>query len=426
MVLKLLFFCSCWCFFSFSNFSLLSVIFDYSAHFVLHVFFLFWFFGQCFWSVCFFVHFCSFFCIFFIFFLCSFFLCLCFFSRTGSGWSRANKIKKVQKMKNSRKDHRTWKMWEIQVFESRPYTLRTPSRKKSKTWKMNKKIKKNQKKQKHQKRKNGKKMKKKANLKTNWKNAKTSTNQKNQKMKKSKNQKQQKMINTKNNTGLERFSRFWNIKKYFSMENKTKKEGQPQIPTRKVNPNTLSFFLWCCCFWSPPPLGGVASPISFQVVLPSFPSFVWGCVPLNRVAFSALLFGGAARFPLLWVVLPAFSSSGWSCFSTFFWSVLLGFFLWVVFLFFLVLLPGACCLSSPPLGTAASFISCVGWCCLVFLLWVVLLFPSSFPWCCLPFRPSGGGAFSLLFGWVVLLSLLLLSCGVAVQNSKKDACSFLK
>ena len=183
--------------------------------------------------------------------------------------------------------------------------------------------------------------------------------------------------------------------------------------------------------WFPFSLGGVAFPLSFVVLLPSFfTSFGWGCFPFppsGSGAFSLLVclvaqlgfppLGGVAVFSspsgaiavlhLLWVELS---------FLLFSWVVLLG-----------------------PL-----------------LLWAVLRCPSLFAWCCLPFPPLvwdyfspvllgplllgvvlrpalspppplGGVAFSLsfgvvlpsfpsfgwarvpsLFGWVVLLGPLLL------------------
>ena len=122
--------------------------------------------------------------------------------------------------------------------------------------------------------------------------------------------------------------------------------------------------------WSPPPLGGVAFPLSFCVLVPSCPSSWWDY-------FSPrLLLGGAA-----WSTRAVLR-----CF----------FFAW-------------CCLSSPPfggaafprllLGGAAGF-SPVGWCC---------CFSFSFSWCCLPFPPLGGVAF---------FTCHLLG-GVAVQNQKE-------
>ena len=175
--------------------------------------------------------------------------------------------------------------------------------------------------------------------------------------------------------------------------------------------------------WCSPFLGGVAFPISFQVVLPSF-SFC--CVGL---LFSPpLLLGGVAWSTLPWVVLR--------CSSLFAW----------------------CCFPFHVLGSGALLLSTVG-CCLVFLLlWAVLPFPSPLAWCCLPLlwvelfflpplsvgwgclvspalgvvavfsvllvgllSPSllmGGAAWcSYFFGVVLLFSLLLR--GVAVQNQKE-------
>ena len=159
-----------------------------------------------------------------------------------------------------------------------------------------------------------------------------------------------------------------------------------------------------CCFSSP------------LVVLPSSPSCGWSCFfpssvgwcclvssSFGRCCFSSLLLCAAAFLLLLWVGLlsPRLQLGGaWStrvvlrCFFSFAW----------------------CCLSHPPFGGAAFP---PGWCCWVFLLWVVLLFflllfvvlPSfsSFGWSCI-FH---------LFCWVVLLGLLLLLGGVAVQNQKE-------
>ena len=167
--------------------------------------------------------------------------------------------------------------------------------------------------------------------------------------------------------------------------------------------------------WSPASLGGVAIPLSFGVELPSFRSFGYGlrspsllvggaawflfffcvvllfllffCVVLLSfpflsvvVLFSSLRLGGAAlstpprggvAFPISFcVLLPSFPSSGWDYLSPVFcWVVLLGPLGWC-FVFFL--LRGAAFLPLH-LGGAA-FLPSVGWCCWVFLLWVVLLF----------------------------------------------------
>ena len=117
-----------------------------------------------------------------------------------------------------------------------------------------------------------------------------------------------------------------------------------------IFPLWFSFSGWCCLFSPPsgrdyfstclllggaawftppwgvlgpalsPPLGGVAFPISFQVVLPSFPSFGvelpsspsvgWCC------RFLSLLLGWGCVPPLFgWVVLLGFQSFfGWCCF----------------------------------------------------------------------------------------------------------------
>ena len=146
----------------------------------------------------------------------------------------------------------------------------------------------------------------------------------------------------------------------------------------------LSSVWWCCLVHSSlgwccvPPLGGVAFPISFQVVLPSFASFWWDCLPsppLGGAVFSHLLKGGAAWFlPFLGglsfvVLLPSFPS--FRCGAAFLSSLQLG--------------PA---LSPPPLGGVAFPIS----------FQVVLpSFPSS-EWDYVP----------LLFGWVVLLGFFLL------------------
>ena len=155
----------------------------------------------------------------------------------------------------------------------------------------------------------------------------------------------------------------------------------------------------CGAAWSPPPLGGVAFPISFSLLLPSFPSPLggttyppssvgWCCLvhsSFGRCCFSNLLPGGAAFLPLqrslsllfggaawspaslggvaiplsfgvelpsfrslgrgrvrrlsCWVVLPSFSSFWWWCF-----------------------------LPSRLLGRAAGFSSIGRWCCVFLLL----------------------------------------------------------
>ena len=82
-------------------------------------------------------------------------------------------------------------------------------------------------------------------------------------------------------------------------------------------------------------------------------------------------------------------------------------FMLVVLLLFPAPLVGAV-FSPPPLGGVAFFF-CSSW-------WCFFFFPSFGCW-----------GFYPLFGWVVLLGLLLLLGGVAVQNQKrKDACSFPK
>ena len=72
---------------------------------------------------------------------------------------------------------------------------------------------------------------------------------------------------------------------------------------------------WCCLPF--PPLGGVALPLSFCVVLPSFPSFGVGLRSSSLQLGPALspppLLGGVA-FPISFqVVLPSFSSFWWGC-----------------------------------------------------------------------------------------------------------------
>ena len=153
-----------------------------------------------------------------------------------------------------------------------------------------------------------------------------------------------------------------------------------------------SFFGWCCCFffsclvvlssfhflwvrlrspslllnnavWSPPPLGGVAFPFSFCVIVPYFPSFGWCCLVSS-------FFWGVAVFPtpFAWCCLP-FTSFGWDC---------------VPLLFYWIMLSG------------------------LLLLWVGLRFPSPFAWSCLTFPPLGGAAWSPPSFGVLLFFLLLL------------------
>ena len=287
-------------------------------------------------------------------------------------------------------------------------------------------------------------------------------------------------------------------------------------------------FGWCCCFfllllraaaflpllrspslllgdvaWSPASLGGVAIPLSFGVVLPSFPffgrglrspsllmggaawcffwgvvllfspsAFAWCCLPfVHRVGMrsSSLLLGGVAflAFPLgsaflplvCWVALLGFpplggvavfsspfggiaflfSFDGWSCFFS---PLQLGGAAW-----FPPSLGGVAFLALP-LGSGVFLSSSVGWCCLVSssfgqccfsnllsggaaflsILWSgaalslssvgSCFVSSSFGRCCFSILLSGGAAFLPLL-WVVLLGLLLLLGGVAVQNQKE-------
>ena len=150
--------------------------------------------------------------------------------------------------------------------------------------------------------------------------------------------------------------------------------------------------------FSPPPLGGVAFPISFQVVLPFVSSFGWSCVfnlPCWVVLLSFPSFGvGLLGFLLLWVVLLSFP------------------FLWVVVLFSPLRLGGAAWSPLPWSGVALplSFLR--------FLLWGGTAFPlssvgscfvsSSFGRCCFSNLLSSGPAFlpSFLFNWCSFSPLL--------------------
>ena len=157
------------------------------------------------------------------------------------------------------------------------------------------------------------------------------------------------------------------------------------------------------------------------------------------------------------MVLLSIASSGWRCFFTIFWCVLLPSFpscvpplfccvvllgfllLWVVLRFHPLLLGGAAFLSLP-VGGGVFLLSSVGWCGLVsfgrccfsnllsggaassssgwgcffplLFFWVVLLgfpfsgfSPSAFARCCFPFPPLGGGiCFLSSVGWCCLVS----------------------
>ena len=134
---------------------------------------------------------------------------------------------------------------------------------------------------------------------------------------------------------------------------------------------------------SPPPLGGVAFPISFQVVLPSLPSFWWGCLLppfLGGHCFSfcwVVLLG----LLLLWAVVafPISFQVGLSSFSSFWWG----------------------CLPPPPLGGAAFshllkggaawFPSPLRGAAFLPLICVVLPSFSSFAWCLPSFSSFGVG-----------------------------------
>ena len=182
------------------------------------------------------------------------------------------------------------------------------------------------------------------------------------------------------------------------------------------------FFQYCEGYgaaWFPPPLGGVAFPISLGAAflpLPlrsgaclllggaawSTPSFWevlpvwWCCLPsspfakwcLSPVGWCCLVYsfllGGVACL----VVLPSFSSFGWGCFfpSSVGWYCLVSsFYVW--------------CCFTPLLWRGAAFLSlhCVGCVLPLFFCVVLLSLPFLWEWC-----------FSHLFGRVMLLGLLLL------------------
>ena len=166
----------------------------------------------------------------------------------------------------------------------------------------------------------------------------------------------------------------------------------------------VSFFGWCCrffCFFggtafllssvgwcclvhsrpasSPPPLGSVAFPISFQVVIPSFSSSGWG--PRSPPP----LLGGAAILHLLLVVVPLSSVGSRSLVSLH----------WVVSAFLPLLWVGS---RFPPLllGGAAWSPASLGGVALSLSFFCVML--PSFP------SFGVGLYFFHLFCWVVLLS----------------------
>ena len=89
------------------------------------------------------------------------------------------------------------------------------------------------------------------------------------------------------------------------------------------------------------------------------------------------------------MVQPSFPSFGWNCFPP---SLLLGGAAW-----------------PPSFGGVVFPLSSVGWPeFFVFFFWVELLFPSPFAWCCFSSPLLGGAAFPPLFHWLVLLGLFLL------------------
>ena len=101
--------------------------------------------------------------------------------------------------------------------------------------------------------------------------------------------------------------------------------------------------LWRGAAFLPPPVGGAAF-LSLLWIVVLFASLRLGGAawsPLGGVAFPISSQGDAAFLPLFLVGLPSTTSSGWSCFFSTFWRVvLLGFLLlWVVLLFHSPVLP---------------------------------------------------------------------------------------
>ena len=125
------------------------------------------------------------------------------------------------------------------------------------------------------------------------------------------------------------------------------------------------------------------------VLLLCFPSpFAWCCLPSPPVS-------GATFLPLLLFCLggAAWFSSIFGCCCPFFSFS------------FCVVFP-----SIPSSGWSCFSSLLFGWVVLLglLLLWPVLLFHLPCRWCCLPSLPLGGAAFPPVFCWVVLLGFLLL------------------
>ena len=185
-----------------------------------------------------------------------------------------------------------------------------------------------------------------------------------------------------------------------------------------------------------PPLGGVAVSLLLRGV--AFLSFLWVVVlfsylPLGGAAWSPL---GGVAFPISsQVVLPSplggtvfFTSSvGWRCLVSLLWVVLPFFLFFLVGLLFPCLLLGGAAWSTPllggvafsnlfsggpaflplllvglPLGGAAFFPFSVGWCCLVSFF---------FGWCCFSPLLCRGAAFLPLPLGLELLSPLVALLG---------------
>ena len=131
-------------------------------------------------------------------------------------------------------------------------------------------------------------------------------------------------------------------------------------------------FGWCCFPFSPLRVG-LLGLLLLLVVLPSFPSFWWDCLPpppLGGAAFPHLLKGGVAWFP---------SSLGGVAFHLSFVVVLLS---------FTSVGGGAAFLSPLQLGGAAWFLPSLGG--VAFPLSTVGSCFVSFGWCCCSNLLSGG------------------------------------
>ena len=202
------------------------------------------------------------------------------------------------------------------------------------------------------------------------------------------------------------------------------------LPSTPCSPSPVG----CVLLSSPSFGGGAFSPLFCWVALLVFPplggvavfSFSFSCYclpspPLGGPVFSPSSDGGAAWSPLGGVAFPISS------------QVVLPSLLWVGLLFYPSSSVG-CCLVSPSLAGVAVFfcpfggttfpLSSVGWCCLVscFLEWCcnspllwrgaaywAALSLSSGGWCCLVFSFWGGVAVFTLCFCLVLLSFP--SCG---------------